>query len=369
MFDDIRPFRNDEVTQVIEGLVNEKELQLSLASFIFPKFSKLFPNVSCFFIKRYLRYQQKHLNNIEKMQKEVSKYLNKLVNKSSDGFSYHGIENINATKPALFISNHRDIVLDVALVNLALHKSGRETVEAAVGDNLLGKKWVADLMRINRSFIVKRNEKNKRAMLKASKDLSAYIHYTLTENKHNIWIAQREGRAKDGLDLTNPALISMLLLNKKKEQNIGDYLQELNIVPVSISYEFDPCDSDKAIELATREATGEYQKGDDEDLRSITQGMMGYKGKIHLEFSAPIKGDFTNSKEIAAAIDQQIIANYKLYPSNLNAHAKLNQHSVEAPVFTKLTERMALLNELQKKWFLTMYANPVQAKKTLISKP
>ncbi|WP_440873739.1 1-acyl-sn-glycerol-3-phosphate acyltransferase [Thalassotalea sp. PLHSN55] len=368
MFDDIRPFRNDEVSQVIEELINEKELQFSLASFVLPKLSKVFPKLSCFLIKQYLRYQQKHLVNIEKIQLEVSKYLSRLVNDSTNGFSFHGIENVAQNKPALFISNHRDIVLDVALVNLALHQSGRETVEAAVGDNLLSKKWVADLMRINRSFIVKRSEETKRAMLKASKDLSAYIHHTITENNHNIWIAQREGRAKDGLDLTNPALISMLLLNKPKQRSIAEYLDEINIIPVSISYEFDPCDTDKAIELATREATGNYEKGDEEDLRSIRQGMMGYKGKVHLEFSAPIKGDYESSKEIASAIDQQIIANYKLYPSNINAHAKLTNQAVDLPVFKDLAKRMHDLNELQQKWFLTMYANPVIAKESLNSK-
>ncbi len=365
MFDDIRPFRNDEVVDVIEELINEPQLQLSLASFVLPTLTKVLPRVSQFLIKCYLRYQQKNLNSVNKIQVEVSKYLSRLVNNSTDGFSYNGLDKIDANKPSLFISNHRDIVLDVALVNLALHQSGRETVEAAVGDNLLGKKWVADLMRINRSFIVKRSEKTKRAMLKASKDLSAYIHHTITESKHNIWIAQREGRAKDGLDITNPALISMLLLNKSKQQTIEQYLQEINIVPVSISYEFDPCDKDKAIELATREATGNYEKAEEEDLRSITQGMMGYKGKIHLEFSAPIQGEFENSKEIASAIDQQIISNYKLYNSNLTAFAKLNNQRLELPVFKKLSERMNSLSELQQKWFLTMYANPVQAKKSI----
>ncbi len=367
MFEDIRPFRNDEVTQVIEDLISEKELQSSVASIVIPRLYKLLPALSCWLIKLYLKYQQKHFVTIDRIQAEVSKYLSRLVNRSASAFTYDGLEQIDRNKPALFISNHRDIVLDVALVNLALHRSGRETVEAAVGDNLLEKKWVADLMRINKSFIVKRNEKTKRDMLKASKELSAYIHHTLTDNKQDIWIAQREGRAKDGLDITNPALISMLMLNKRKDQTISDYLNEINIVPVSISYEFDPCDRDKAIELATRETTGAYEKAEEEDLRSITQGMMGFKGKIHLNFSQPIQGEFENTKGIAAAIDQQIIANYKLYDSNLTAFAKLNKEAVDTSVFQTLTNRMQHLSELQQKWLLTMYANPVQAKKAINS--
>lgn len=365
MFEDIRPFRNHEVADVIQNLISEKELQSSVASVVLPKLHKIFPNLSCALIKVYLRYKRKHLVSIEKIQLEVSKYLSRLVERSASDFTFNGLDKIDSNKPALFISNHRDIVLDVALVNLALHRSGRPTVEAAVGDNLLSKQWVADLMRINKSFIVKRSEKTKRAMLNASKELSAYIHHSLTENKQDIWIAQREGRAKDGLDVTNPALISMLLLNKRKEQSIEEYLQEMNIVPVSIAYEFDPCDNDKAIELATREATGEYQKDEEEDLRSITQGMMGFKGKIHLEFSAPIQGDYQSSKEIAASIDKEIIANYKLYDSNLTAFAKLHDEALDSNVFRLLSQRMNDLNELQKKWLLTMYANPVQAKKAL----
>ena len=248
------------------------------------------------------------------------------------------------------------------MVNFALHQEGLATVEAAVGDNLLHKAWVADLMRINKSFIVKRSEKTKRAMLTASKQLSAYIHHSLTEKKQNIWIAQREGRAKDGVDKTNAALISMLLLNKAKDISISEYLSQLNIIPVAISYEFDPCDRDKAKELAQLDETGSYQKDEGEDLRSITQGMVGHKGKVHLSFCQPIQGDYADSKEIAQAIDQQIIANYKLHPSNLVAFEQINN---QQPSNSQLENRMQHLSASQKHWLLTMYANPVIAKNDL----
>lgn len=368
MFDDIRPYHDDEVVSVIQKLINEQALITSIASFKLPKLYKFAPKLTSLLIKLSLKVKLKQFTSIDKIQLEVAKYLNRLLKKTTSGFTYHGLEGIDLNKPAIFMSNHRDIVLDVALVNLALFESGAQTVEAAVGDNLLNQPWVSDLMRLNKSFIVKRSEKTKRAMLMASKQLSAYIHDSITNQNKNIWIAQREGRAKDGLDLTNSALISMLLLNKNKEQSIESYLDELNIIPVSISYELDPCDKDKAIELIEREQTGEYSKDENEDLRSITQGLVGKKGHVHVEFGQPIKGDFADSKAIAAAIDEQVIGNYKLYDTNTAAHASLNQQDADADVLATLQTRMSGLNSEQQQKFLTMYANPVSAKQALTDK-
>ncbi len=365
MFDDIRPYRDDEVVAVIEKLINESGLQASIASLKMPRLYQALPTIACAIVKWSLKFRAQKFNSIDEIQIEVAKYLHHLIKSSTAGFTFSGIDNFDNTKPALFISNHRDIVLDVALVNLALYKSGISTVEAAVGDNLLHQPWVADLMRINKSFIVKRSAENKRAMLNASKQLSAYIHDTVANRQQNIWIAQREGRAKDGIDKTNSALISMLLLNKAKPTPIAEYLTELNIVPVSISYEFDPCDSDKAIELAERAATGSYQKQEGEDLKSITQGLIGQKGRVHIEFCPPILGDYTDSKAIAAAIDKEIISNYKLYDSNLVAHATLNQQATDNSVLEQLNRRMESLTSEQQHWLLTMYANPVKAKQEL----
>ena len=374
MFDDIRPYRDDEVAAIIHKLINEQGLQTSIASLVMPKFYRYFPKVSQKLVQLSLKFKIKKFNNIADIQQEVAKYLYKIISRSTDGFTFNGLDKLDMSKPALFISNHRDIVLDAALINLALYQSGFKTVEAAVGDNLLGEPWVADLMRLNKSFIVKRNEKSKRAMLQASKHLSSYIHHALTDNKQNIWIAQREGRAKDGIDKTNAALISMLLLNKNKQMPIAEYLQQLNIIPVSISYELDPCDSDKAIELAAKEATGEYLKSENEDLNSITLGLTGQKGCVHLEFCSPIQGDFADSKAIAAAIDQQIISKYRLYDTNRAAITQLssssdNTKNINENTIQQLKKRMQGLTESQQHWLLTMYANPVFAKQSLESKP
>jgi hypothetical protein len=365
MFDDIRPFRDNEVTTVINKLINEDEFQASVAQLVMPRLYRLAPWFAKKTIKVSLKFRTKSFTTINQIHLEVAKYLKGIIHKSAKGFSCHGLENFDVNKPALFISNHRDIVLDAALVNLALYEKGLNTAESAVGDNLLTTSWVADLMRLNKSFIVKRSETTKREMLQAAKTLSAYIHHSITQSKQNIWIAQREGRAKDGLDKTNPALISMLLLNKDKTTAISDYLAQINIIPVAISYEFDPCDNQKAIELATKESTGEYNKKDNEDLSSITKGLLGQKGRIHLEFCRPLQGDFQNSKAVASAIDQQIIGHYKLFSSNYAAFAHLNDKFTDHLVLKKLKERMKGLDELQQHWLLTMYANPVLAKLSL----
>ena len=367
MFDDIRPYNDDEVVAILHKLINEKELQGIIANFVMPRFYNIFPWLTRQLVKISFTFRVKRFTCVATLQQEIVKYLNRLVKKSTSGFSYHGIENLDTTKPTVFVSNHRDIALDPALVNYALHQAGSTTAEIAIGDNLLKKPWLSDLMRLNKSFIVKRGEKTKRAMLTASKNLSAYIHHTLTNKKQHIWIAQREGRAKDGLDKTNSAVISMLLLNKTKGQPISEYLEDLNIVPVAISYEFDPCDKDKATELAAIDTHGDYEKAEHEDIQSIGKGLLGFKGKIHVEFGTPILGETildkpADSKTIAEEIDRQIINNYKLTDNNQVAFDYLNGNKIDQKQFDALENRMGELNETERKFLIAMYANPVTAK-------
>ncbi|MBV1908850.1 MAG: 1-acyl-sn-glycerol-3-phosphate acyltransferase [Kangiellaceae bacterium] len=366
MFDDIRPYRDDEVVEVIQKLANDRELLSSVAFYTLPWLYRPLPAIARWLVKISFRTKIGKFTSVEAVQKEVAKYLFKLVRKSTDGFSHSGLKELDFSKPSLFISNHRDIVLDPALVNCALFEEGAKTVEIAVGDNLLSKQWISDLMRVNKSFIVKRGEKTKRAMLTASKNLSAYIHHALTDNQQPIWIAQKEGRAKDGIDKTNAALVSMLLLNKPKTTTIEGYLNEINIVPVSISYQYDPCDRDKAKELATIEATGSYEKSEHEDIQSITKGLMGNKGKVHLAFGTPITGDYSDSKAIASAIDQQIIGNYKIFDSNQTAFDLLQNLAATVDNKCLIQQRFNDLDDDQKRWLLTMYANPVIAKNALL---
>ena len=268
------------------------------------------------------------------------------------------------------MSNHRDIALDPALVNWVLHINQQDTVRIAVGDNLLKKEWVADLIRLNKCFIVKRSAPDRREKLAAAKLLSEYIFHTLQTDKQHIWIAQREGRAKDGNDITNPAIISMLTINKPKEIEFADYVRQLRIVPVSISYEFDPCDISKAKELHQVDLLGAYDKPDNEDMRSIVNGITGKKGRVHVHFGQVANESFDSAKQVAEYLDKEILAGYQTFSSgkaalqlleqltdkNQNTSPTNSTMEMKAAI-AYLQSRMVQLNEAEQKKLLTMYAN------------
>jgi 1-acyl-sn-glycerol-3-phosphate acyltransferase len=366
MYDDIRPFRDDEVKQVLNRVIEDPEFINSVSAYAFPKAYSLLPGLCRLVTKSSIHWKVRKIDKVKALQTEIEKYMHKLIKRSTSGFTHSGLEDLDLSKPCLFISNHRDITLDPALVNIALYRHGVDTVEIAIGDNLLTKQWISDLMRLNKSFIVKRSEPTKRAMLTASKNLSSYIHHTMHDNQQHVWIAQREGRAKDGIDKTNAAVISMLLLNRPKTTSVADYVAELNIVPVALSYEYDPCDRDKAIELSHIEETGQYNKSENEDVRSITQGILGEKGSIHVAFGEPLSGDFADSKAVAAAIDQQITALYKIHPTNEMAAQWVDENIERKAIGSNLLlDRLEGLSDLQADYLIKMYANPVFAKRTL----
>ena len=183
--------------------------------------------------------------------------MRKMIDTTVSGLSVSGLDQLSPDQSYVFVSNHRDIAMDPALVNWVLHLNQHQTLRVAIGDNLLTKPYVSDLMRLNKSFIVNRSATAPREKLKAAKHLSSYIHHSITEDRQNIWIAQREGRAKDGLDRTNSAVIGMLGLSKAKPVPLADHIKTLNIVPVSISYEYDPCDEAKAKELYMQQTHGD----------------------------------------------------------------------------------------------------------------
>lgn len=219
----------------------------------------------------------------------------------------------------------------------------------AIGDNLLGKDWIADLMRLNKSFVVKRSVKTVRQKLMASKQLSKYMYLSVTEDGSNIWIAQREGRAKDGNDYSNPAVLSMLLLNKPKTMLTEDYVKQLRIVPVSLSYEYDPCDIAKANELHIRATQGNYEKKKNEDLWSIAEGIQGKKGRVAVHFHSVLTPSealpLNNAKAVSAALEHHIIRNYVLMPTNIAAaqlcYAADNALEAEAVLEAPAVEHLA----------------------------
>jgi hypothetical protein len=276
------------------------------------------------------------------------------------------------------MSNHRDIALDPAFVNCALYHNGHSTVRIAIGDNLLTKDYVSDLMRLNKSFIVKRSAKGPRQIFAAYMKLSGYIRYSIEQEQHPVWIAQREGRAKDGVDRTEPAILKMLAMSQDKEETQADALARLNIVPVAISYEYDPCDIAKARELYHRQVDGGYEKGEQEDIESIAAGIAGQKGAVHLSFGEVLgKSSLAEAEAAAAAVDRQVVDNYVLFPSNYFAYEMLHgkvatgcygpdgkdfNSKALAGKRKEFEQRLSSCPEAYRDFFLASYANAVVSK-------
>jgi len=332
-FDDIRPYNDSEVPAVIARLIASSEFIDLLLSRRAPLLAKICPWLLRPLLRRALSKAAKNMRTVADLQSYLTVSLKALVDKTTDGFSFSGLEKLDPKKSYLFLSNHRDIAMDPAMVNLALIESGMDTLRIAIGDNLLSKPFAADLMRVNRSFIVKRNISGRREKLTELKKLSAYIRHSIAQEGVSIWIAQREGRAKDGQDRTETALLKMLALSKDKEQSFAQASSELAIVPVSISYEYDPCDVDKGRELFATQNGRDYIKQEFEDLDTIQKGLVGYKGRVHVAFGDALHNETTNqfndqlenADQLAAAIDQQIYSQYKLFPSNIIAYQMLGK--------------------------------------------
>lgn len=373
-FDDIRPYNDDEVRPILDKLLGDNEFldtvaRLKLAGMA----GKLAPLVRSLVRKRLAR-EVVGINSVLDFQQRVEKYLGQVLERTINQLSYSGLDNLNQGMPHLFISNHRDIAMDPALVNWGLYHNGFTTLRIAIGDNLLTKPFASDLMRLNKSFIVRRSLTNRRDKLLAAKLLSTYIHHSVLNDKENVWIAQREGRAKDGLDSTNPALINMLAMSKDKNMSFGDYLAEARIVPVSVSYEYDPCDQAKARELYEKAKHGSYTKEQHEDVQSIARGITGYKGNAHVAFGLPLGNQYEDADQIAAEIDRQINSNYVLHPTNCIAYEMLEHRSPKVLVGadqvafdtqdwqkerSQFREHLVSCNEKHKETLLTAYANPV----------
>ena len=322
-FDDIRPYRDSEVPNTLARLIADPEFIDLLLSRKVPLLMRyipwLFMPLARPLLRRSLRKLTADVKSVEDFQSHMTKSLKSILDKTTDGYSFGGLGQLDPNKAYLFISNHRDIALDPAMVCLALHTVNLDTVRIAIGDNLLSKPFASDLMRVNRSFIVKRSATGRREKLEALKTLSSYIRHSIIDEKVSCWIAQAEGRAKDGNDRTETALLKMLALSKSRSQSFGDAIADLQLMPVSLSYEYDPCIADKANELFTASQGQSYIKKEFEDLDSIQKGFVGYKGRIQVNFGDAISGDFSDADELAAEIDRQICCLYQLFPTNIIA--------------------------------------------------
>lgn len=318
-FDDIRPYNDAEVPTVIARLIADREFIDLLLSRKAPLLAKLFPWLLRPLVRRGLGKLTADMRTVKDLQVHMSEALANVLDATTNGYSFGGLDNLDPDKAALYMSNHRDIALDPALVCQGLMMAGKDSVRIAIGDNLLSKPFAADLMRVNRSFIVKRSATARREKLEALKQLSRYIRHSISQEQVSIWIAQAEGRAKNGRDRTETALLKMLALSKGEGQDFAAATAELHIIPVSIAYEYDPCDADKARELYSAQQGTAYVKKEFEDLDTIRKGILGYKGRIHINFGQPIDNSFENADALAAEVDRQILTHYQLFPTNIIA--------------------------------------------------
>ncbi|PSW20212.1 acyltransferase [Photobacterium sanctipauli] len=361
IYKEIRPYNDSEVSEAIERLVNDKEFISAILNYRFPQLSGVFGWLLTPIIKRFLINKWSNVKTVDDVQKQVAKYMHATIDHSCDGVTHTGLDKLDPAKSYLFVSNHRDIAMDPAMVNWCLYNNGFDTVRIAIGDNLLKKPCATELMRLNKSFIVKRSAKAPREMMKALGLLSSYIAHSL-ETGNSIWIAQKEGRAKDGNDKTDPAILKMFFMDgRKKKIAFPEYMKQLNIVPVAISYENDPCDIAKAKELYQKATEGSYEKGELEDIESIIQGIVGQKRRIHVSFGDVIENGFETPEDLAQVIDNQIANNYHLFPANYIA-AEQEHESATQEEKQRFEEKYASLPDGVIDILKQMYAAPVHNK-------
>ena len=369
-FDSIRPFEPNELPEVFDRMLQNEQF-LQVLAYLYPGVPKEAIGMKMHQCKTNLDFQKTFCYD----------FLKKLLAKASLGIDTD-FKNIDLGKRHTFVSNHRDIVLDSALLHASLFDAGSDTTtEIAIGDNLLKLPWVKDLVRINKSFIVERSLPM-RQMLMASKRLSEYMHFVINEKNDNIWIAQREGRAKNSDDRTQEAILKMMTMGG--EGSVAKRLLQLHIVPLAISYEYDPCDFLKAREMQLRRDVEGWKKGPMDDVVSMQTGIMGYKGHIYYHCAPCIdewlntlpedmpKGDFY--KTVATHIDHEIWRGYRLYPGNYVALDLLHGTSeytdkytdADRATFEKYIDgQLAKIQDLPnpdmaylRERILEMYANP-----------
>lgn len=364
-FEDIRPYNDSEYREIIRRLAENDYLKEFLLKLRWANCPEPLIKPAMFFIENFLKRKFGKYKTIAEFQKEfsVGRVVKWIVDSTINGVTFSGEENIKKDEAYLYISNHRDIVLDAALINHFLVINGFPTTQIAFGDNLLINEFVADLIRINKSFIVKRNLPL-REQITASTQLSKYINYTLNQGE-SIWIAQKEGRSKDGSDQTNPAVIKMFYLSKRKSGVVfSDFINNCKIIPVSISYELDPCDTLKGWEIHRKETRKDFKKTKTMDLLSIWTGMKGKKGRVHLHFGNPLSGEFNNDKAVAESLDKAIHSGYMLWPSNYISYDVVHKNKKYIDKYSQ-QEKEAFLNRFSKlsepvlEKVLNMYAKPV----------
>ena len=369
-FDEIRPLNNNEVKDAIEKLLASDDFERALR-YIMPdlnwtEFSALMRSFKT-----------------KEDFKSVMAYnaVMTVAKKTTFSLTISGKSRL-PKEPCTFISNHRDIVLDAAFLNVMLYDVGHGMTQVAIGDNLMIRPWIETLVRLNNSFIVKRGV-SVRQMLEVSQTLSAYMHHTIKETKESVWIAQREGRSKDSDDRTQGSVLKMLNMGGTKDFLTN--MMELNIVPVAISYEYDPCDFLKAQEFQLKRDIEGYKKTTADDLLNMQTGLFGYKGRVHFQTGACMNDELAKMDRslpkpelfarMSALIDKRIHASYRMYPNNYVAHDLLEGKEDFSDHYTaedkqrftayieQQLERISIPNkdvDFLRGKMLLMYANPLK---------
>lgn len=366
-FDDLRPYFDSEISPAMQRIAGSSYLA-AMANFVFP--DKTVNEV---------REMLLNIHTIEEFQFQVMYYFNKsVINNSIRDFTFSGIERLDPGKSYLFVSNHRDIVLDSSLMQLMLYQSGLRTTEITFGSNLMTSQLVIDVGKSNKMFKVVRGG-SIRDFYKNSMRLSEYIRYTISQKKESIWIAQRNGRTKNGNDATDQGIIKMFCMSD--HANLISALGLLNIVPVAISYETEPCDILKTRELYLSRNGQKYVKEDGEDFNSILTGIVQQKGNVHISICEPVSIDDLTSiaenypaeyhKKVASLIDKRIYDDYKLHCNNYIAHDIRSGKDTYQAYYTseekeqfirryeQMLQQIAGEEEVLRSLFLGIYANPV----------
>lgn len=380
-FDEIRCYYDEDVPSKLWPLADRPEIEGFLKG--------AFPQVEMEQIRQVIR----SCKTIKDFQTKIILYFLDLLSKAScDSIQSHNVDEIDFSRGHVFVTNHRDIVLDSAYLNMMLHKSGKETSEIAIGNNLFAAPWIEDLVRINKSFVVRRDLTG-RQMLESSKVLSAFIRQEVFDKNLTVWIAQREGRSKDNSDKTQSSVIKMLAMGGPS-RDLMQNIRDLHVVPVAISYEFDPCDYLKAAEFQLKRDNPEWKKTKADDVKSMVTGMRGYKGRVNYTFTRELNPIFDNYPWIndktaqvncvCETIDRELHNAMVLYPINYLAYNLKYDTDKYAKMYTdeernKATEylngQLAKIDipnkdeEFLWQMLLTMYSNPVANKEALVREP
>lgn len=371
-YDSIRPYRDDEVKAVIERMTNDPE--------VIGVIKMLFPNKKTEEVIQWLR----SMKSVFDFQSQlIAPLILNSLDATGTTYSLDGAESVDRSTEHLFISNHRDIIMDAGILNTLMNKQNIVTTENAIGDNLCARPWITDALKLNKSFLVRRSG-TKRELFESFQMLSSYIRSAITTNRTSIWIAQREGRAKDSNDRTQESLLKMFSISGQESVKKG--FMDLNIIPISFSYQYDSCDYLKAKEFQQKRDDAEFKKSPADDVESMKVGVLGYKGDVHIQITESINNEIdrlvneeddrqTVINKVVDIIDKKIHQNYRIYPLNYVAmdnlrgdteHLGSQYTQAEKDAFetyvAKQIDKIDLPNKdvpfLQER-FWTMYANPL----------